>query len=99
VVVDQALVLERVRVRVLGLGLVQVQAHLLLRQVLAPGRVVVLVLGQKLVHMLVLGLAPGRVVVLVLGQKLVHMLVLGLAPVQETVGVKEHGGLGMLKEE
>jgi hypothetical protein len=39
------------------------------------------------------------VVVLVLGQKLVHMLVLGLAPVQETVGVKEHGGLGMLKEE
>jgi hypothetical protein len=77
VVVDQALVLERVRVRVLGLGLVQVQAHLLLRQVLAPGRVVVLVLGQKLVH----------------------MLVLGLALVQETVGVKEHGGLGMLKEE
>jgi hypothetical protein len=27
------------------------------------------------------------------------MLVLGLALVQETVGVKEHGGLGMLKEE
>jgi hypothetical protein len=97
VVVDQALVLEQVRV--LGLGLVQVQAHLLLHQVLVPGQVAVLMLDQKLVHMLVLGLAPGRVVVLVLGQKLVHMLVLGLAPVQETVGVKEHGGLGMLKEE
>jgi hypothetical protein len=75
VVVDQALVLEQVRV--LGLGLVQVQAHLLLHQVLVPGQVAVLMLDQKLVH----------------------MLVLGLAPVQETVGVKEHGGLGMLKEE